>query len=141
MVEFKDAIINTVLISVFIVALIAFGTQIAIDNNANHTILEKSSINKIYGTLNETIIGGAKNSTAAHTNLGQDVPTEGSDLSLLAIPRIAVSLPKILFNVFDAIGDMLEESIGLPKIALYALTTIIVVIIIAVGISLIRAGK
>lgn len=142
MVSFKDTFVNTFLIALFIIAMITFAVRMQEDNLATHTVLENEAINKIYINLSATLGNPSREKIDDQRQaLADDPPSQVNEVGVLSLVKTALSLPVLIINIFDAIGELLQKSLGIPKEITYMITIIILIITISIAISLWRTGK
>lgn len=138
--SFKSLLVNVVLASLFIVAIIALGSQISLDNETNISILDNDALNDVYVSLNDSIVDSQATGAGAWEVSRGDTPTEQTDLTLTTIAKTAFSLPNVAWTMFKTMFTLLSEALNIPPVVTYALSFILLVIIISVGVSLIKAG-
>ena len=139
--EARGILINTVLIALFFVALISIGINLAENNGVNNLLLQNSKINETFTDVNGSIKTFSGTTTSKYNSLTADTPEAVNEITLFTIPRIIISLPFFLFDTMTSLMNLIMVTLGISPVVFYAISSIIVIIIITLIWSFIRIGK
>lgn len=130
MASFQDLMVSTLLFALIAVALISFGAQMAIDNEANSTILQDPNINATLINLTtslESSQGIAENQSKSQD---ENLPVALFDFlfeSIIGSVRIFKAQITVIYNL--TLG-LLISKVGLPIVVLATFSAIILIVII-----------
>lgn len=141
MAEFKNFTISTLLVALFIVSMIAFGAQIALDNNSNSTILQDPNINSTFQLLNDNLTkfqGLAQNQSKAQD---ETKPIALFDFLFESIIGTGKVLKAAFKNIYNLTFGLIGTTLGIPPVALATFTAIILLIMIFLAWKLFKTGN
>ena len=142
--EFKNIIVNSILVSLVMVCLFLFTAQFSIDNNTNTSLLSSESMQR----LNSSLQSQLTSSTSTFNDSLQDYQAETRNPVLTALGfyfRSVIDAGTTFFTLttdtFITITFMVQENLGIPPLVTGSLFLILIVLIILGVWSLLRAGR
>ena len=138
--EMKGILISSVLAGIFIIALISFGSQFAVQNKINSTILNESAIVVINNSITNRLISIESGNKDQYESLKQSDPNKDSDVSILTVSKVAFSLPSLILDIFKSIFELFTKYLGISPLIISTLIGIVIIIMIMMGVSLIKRG-
>ena len=141
MAEFRNFAINTLLIGLFIAALISFGAQIATDNNSNSTILQDPNINSTLNLLRGNLTNSQGISENQSRAQDETKPIALFDFLFESIIGTGKVLKSSFSNIYNLTFGLLGTTLGIPPIALATFTSIILFIMIFLAWKLFKTGN
>ncbi len=142
MVGFRESIISIVLVGLFIFAFISFGGQIALDNNANNTVLSNPAVNQsfidIQSQLQEVQIDTEDQKKAWF----EDVPIVG-DINLIwkSLTGIIRVFFDVIVNMYNLIISLISETIGISSVVLNTIAALLSISMLLLLWRLVRSGS
>lgn len=149
----KGLMFSFLLIALFIISVISFGVNFAVEHETNQSILDDSRINALYTGVNETIfdyndIGVYQESNDSLTSFNQDDPSAtGTASSILfsAVTSVGKSIMSIANSIFGVTLEPLLKLLGLPRevrvVVGVILSTILVFLVTLLAWKLYRQGQ
>ena len=142
--EFKNIIVNSILIAVVIISLIAFSGQFSSEHSTNQSIVSEGKLQ----VLNSSLYGEIQNSTTSINQSLQDYQSETKNPVLTAlgfyfrsIIDAGTTFFTITFSVFGYIPSIVQDYTSIPPIVTGSFL-IILTILVLLGIwSVLRAGR
>jgi len=141
MVELREVVITSLLVGLFVIALISFGTTLSGNNNPNSTILQDPVINQNFWELQEEL-----NKTQAVAE-GQ---REGFFSDILILEQVEVvlrgihSITKVftgtLKNMYQLTFGIISVTLGIPGIVMNVFLAIITISIIFLAWRILKSG-
>lgn len=144
--EFKGLLITTLLIGLFLFAIISFGVNLSLDNNQNATILQNKAINKTFGQLGTNLSNSRSTAEGQKTATETEVPTAGSDsLLLLSIKSAIKVFSSTMTNIYNLTFGLIFETLGLSAgtgaVILGTMFAILAIVIVFLGWRVLKAGE
>ena len=138
--SFKNIVIGSVLTGMFLLAMIMFGANLALDNNPNQTILNDDRIARLNDTLTSELSAfNEQTSNQKNASFGQPAVQANNGFTVNIIPTVVVlfQMPIIMWNV---LSQGAQQIIGVPLLFLNIIGAVILISIILLGWRVIRAG-
>jgi len=144
--EFKGLIITTLLIGLFIFAIISFGINLSGSNNPNSTIMQNEVINRSYSDLESELGGLQSQAEDSRESFLSEIPVIGEITAIFkSIFGIGSTFITIIRNIYNIIIELISVGLGVGsgagKIIFGVFTTIIIIVAILLGWSVYKAGK
>ena len=140
---FKEIIVGIVIIALFSLSLITFGTQLAINNNATNNILNDPSLSQLNKTLSDELKTIKSTSQTEREVFEQQEAQGGSQdegFSLTSIVAIVKTFFSTAISSFNLIFIVLSDIFGIPALVFDILLGIIIIIILILIWRLIKVG-
>lgn len=142
MVEFREIVINGLLIGLFIFSITSFGIYLADDNSVNNTILENEAFNNTFGDLGGELSDVQTTSQSQSNVQDVDVPTEESEsLPLKSAPKMATAFKSMWRNIYELTIGLISSVFGISPIVTGTITAILLITMILLTWSLIKTGR
>lgn len=153
--DIKDYLVGSILIGVFIIALISFGIHAANENDASVSINDNDHINSIFTGVNSTIYGYGgddsslqeeANSTVEGFNK-EDPEGSGSDgIFFSTVTAVGKSIMGITFRIFDVVWSpllkiLLPNSKEVRQVLSVMLSAIFMFLVMLLAWKLYRVGQ
>ncbi len=140
---FKGALINTLLVALFFIALISIANNLATNNDMSLPFSDTPQINNTFNTIDDSLkdFGGERGKAEDATNLlRKDEPRLISDLGIFGIIKVAVTIPFFIVETLTSMLDLIIVGLSIPPVVMYTFIGIISVVVIGVIVSFIRRG-
>lgn len=144
----KQIILNLFFVGIFMIAMIAFGVNLAKDNSSNQSIVDYKPINSTYNDLNSALGEYSADANGANAALVNSTPTTtagvlGTTLEASATIWNTITLiPKTIYTL--TLGLVFDSIFGAGSgYAIFAtlLTGIMIVVVILYAIYWMRLGN
>jgi len=139
----RSLIISALLIGLFMYAMISFGAQLAIDNEANQSILDHDSINDSFRGL-DTQLGNAQDQAQSQRVgfEGENIEDERSDsLLFLSIVSAARVFTSMLINIYNLTFGLASETLGINPVIIGVFSAILLIVLLLMAWRLIKTGE
>ncbi len=149
MVGFKEMIVSMILLSVILFAFVNFGSNLAIENKTNVSILDNDAINDSINNI-RTELSGLKDDTESNKkSFFNDIPL----INAFSFPIISIfGVIKIVTtgfftDLFEIIIELIKIVFGLDdndsasKVIFGAFTSILIIIMVLLSWRVFRAGS
>ena len=140
---FLDKITGTILVAVFVLALVMFGYSAQIENNINDTILNDPHFSGINDTFASVLddVGGEANTQ--RDNFEGETPVQGTNdgFGLTTIPKNIAKFTSMMFASFKLVTNVLEDVFGIPSVVFNVIAGLLTIIIIVLGWGVIKGAK
>ena len=142
MVSFRESVISIVLVGLFIFAFISFGGQIAVDNDANDSILSNPSINKAFIEINNSLEEVRVDTEEQKEAWFEDVPIVG-DINLIwkSLTGIIRVFFDVVVNMYNLIVSLISETIGISPVILNTIAALLSISMLLLLWRLVRSGS
>lgn len=138
----KEITVSILLIGLFSFALISFGLNMQLLNNAPVTLLNDSTINSSYGLLNNSYSQYQKEAQERYNASAQDNPQAGSDSILtFSIVNNARSFTTGIFTIFGIIMNLIINTLTINPIIIGVFSGLLIFIVILYTWRLFRGGE
>jgi hypothetical protein len=140
---FKDIAIGSIMTLVFAMAILTFGTKLAVDNNSNINILDDPSLralnNSAFGSLSE-VQGTIQTQRENFETEKAQKDSQSDNFGLTAIIGNLKTFFSIGISGFNAIFIAISVLLGIPPIILNILSGVIILILILLSWRVIKVG-
>lgn len=142
MASFREAAISFIVVGIFIIAIIGFGAQLALDNNTSNSILDNPAINKSFVSINESLEDIRIDADAQKEAWFKDIPIIG-DIGLIwkSLTGILRVFFNIIINMYNVIIDLISETIGFPKFVVNTIAAIVTISTLLLLWRVVRSGS
>ena len=142
MVGFRESIISIVLVGLFIFAFISFGGQIALDNNANNTVLSNPAVNQSFIDIQSQLQEVQIDTEGQKKAWFEDVPIVG-DINLIwkSLTGIIRVFFDVIVNMYNLIINLISETIGISSVVLNTIAALLSISMLLLLWRLIRSGS
>jgi len=138
---FKEYITASILIGVFIVAMLSGGIYLATTNDKNSTLMENEAINTTFSDISNQLgnvqTEANKSKTAFEGETG--IITTGF-LILESIFGLGITFTKIFISTMNLPLILVEEIIGIPPLVTGAILSILIFLILLLAWRLYKTG-
>ncbi|KKL68884.1 hypothetical protein LCGC14_2120530 [marine sediment metagenome] len=140
-VNFKGIAIASLLVGIFVFALLSFGNQIAIDNNVPNILLEEEQFNRTFRNLDSNLSEAIKDINASRGEFFKDIPIIGEiTIILSSIVAVGRVFTVVVRNLYSLTLGLIAETLGISPIVMGILSSIILVSIILLIWRVYRSG-
>jgi len=144
-ISFKSVVISFLVAGLFIIAISQFGALTAINYGFNESLMDVPGldIDLITEEINTTSTGTSGSWETSYTNATSPFPEEGEDVSFLTFTSlwdITKSMWSATKTIFNFTFDSAAKILGIPKIVLSLLLTILIIVMMFSLWRLIRIG-
>ena len=138
-----ELFITFALIGIFILCMVNFGVQMALDNESNNSILDNAQINESFGSgLRANLSSFQGKSEAERGIFEKDNPKVGAGFFMLdAIMGAGRIFTGMIVGVFNLILMPLETIIGIDKAILGVIISILLVSLVLLAWRVYKAGE
>ena len=139
---FLDKIIGSVLVGVFVLALVMFGYSAQIENDVTDTILNDEHFAGINDSFSSTLGEIRGDAETQRTNFEDQEPQTGGDegFGLLTLPRTVAKFTSMMFSSFRLILNLLEDVLAFPPIVFNVFGGLLIVVMLVLGWRVLKAG-
>jgi hypothetical protein len=139
---FLDKITGTIIVGVFVFALLMFGFFAQTENNVTETILDDEHFAGVNDTFSSTLDDVREESqTQRNITESQDPQIDtGEGFGILTIPKNVAKFTSLMFSSFNLVTNLLENVFGIPAIVFNVLGGLLIIIIVILGWRVIKAG-
>lgn len=142
MVEFRDLAVSFILIGIVTFAFIAWAIQIQSDNNAADRLSSNSEIGRMYGNIGEELNKSQDSAQGQKVAQEQETPTlSATSLIYYTITKAPQVIGETITGVYNTLIGGASRIIGVNKTILAGFTAILLITIIFLVWSLVRAGR
>ena len=141
MAEFKNFTINGLLVALFLVAIISFGAQLAVENGADSTILQDPNINRTFNSIDGNLTSFQGVVEGQSKAQDETKPIALFDFLFESIIGTGKVLKAAFTNIFNVMLGLMGSTLGLPPVALATMTSIILLIMIFLAWKLFKTGN
>lgn len=144
----KQIILSLLFVGIFILALIAFGSNLATTNNANQSILDYQPIGNSYGNLTNTLVDYSDDANGANAAMTNSTPTTSAGLlgttldATATIWNTITIVPKTIYAL--TLGLVFDSIFGAGSgyaIFVTLLTAILIIVVILYAVYWLRIGN
>lgn len=139
---FLDKISGSILVGVFVLAIVMFGYSAQIDNNVNSTIFDDphlEGINNSFDSNLRNVRGNAEKQRNITEN--QDPQAGGDDgFGITTIPKNIAKFTSMMFSSFNLVTGLLESVFGIPSVVFNVLAGLLIIVIVILGWRVIKSG-
>jgi len=129
--EFRNLVINGLLMGLFIIAIVSFGTYLSSQNNVPNVLLQDESFNSSYSSLQTELESSQDKAEIQSQVQEQTAPTTSSgNLIIESTPSTLTSFKGMLKNIWSIIFTLLGKTLGIPPIVFYVFGAILTLTII-----------
>ena len=140
--EFKGLIITTLLVGLFIVAMINGSILLSHANNQNSSLMENEAINSTFGDMQTELDDVQRVSDSTKDSFEKEkVTITGGFLLLSSIINAGKVFTSVITNVYSLTFGLVADVLGINDIILGVLTGIIVISGILLTWRLYKAGE
>ena len=139
---FLDKIIGSVLVGVFVLALVMFGYSAQIENDVTDTILNDEHFAGINDSFSSTLGEIRGDAETQRTNFEDQEPQIGGDdtFGLFTWPRSIAKFSYMMFSSCRLVTSLLEDVFGIPSIVFNVLGGLLMVVMLVLGWRVLKAG-
>ena len=142
MTNFRQLFFSFLLAGLFLFAMIQFGGQFALDNEANISVLNDPRIANISLSLNSTLSSASDDAQSGRVSFETEEPTPIADgVSLLTIVRVTRSFTSNIIDLFKITFVYTSTVLGIPAIVLSLLSAILIITLIFFAWRTFRVGE
>ena len=140
--EFKGLIITTLLVGLFIVAMINGSILLSHANNQNSSLMENEAINSTFGDMQSELDDVQRVSDSTKDSFEKEkVTITGGFLLLSSIINAGKVFTSVITNIYSLTFGLVADVLGINDIILGVLTGIIVISGILLTWRLYKAGE
>lgn len=129
------------LVGLFLFAMINFGAQIVLDNNANNSIIDDPRINLTYSKLQGNLSDVSSDAETQKANFEKETPTLADSLLFTSIVGVGKAFTSTTSNMYNIIFLVVFDVLGFDPIILSVLGSILTIVIIFSMWRLYKAGE
>lgn len=133
MASFRGFITTALLFGLFLVSIIMFGSQLAIDNESNNSILNNPNINATMITMSTNLTNTQDVAEDQSASQDETLPIAVFDFlfeSIIGTVKIFKGTASLVYNL--TLGLLVSE-LGVPPIVLATFTAIILITLVFLG--------
>lgn len=144
--DFRGLAISTLLIGLFVFAMISFGTTLQLTNNANSTIASNEVINRSFTDMQTELEGVQAGREAERESWFRTIPVIGEiSVILETIVAVGAGLITVIGSIFNITIELISVGLGIgsgsAKVVFGVFTAIIIFSGILLAWSVYRSGK
>ena len=141
-ISFLTLVTVALVLGVFIVATISFGSQMATDNNSSMSITNDPEINASYQDFTQQLRNASTNITSSKGTFFSDIPVfSGIVATITVIFGVVPGFFDLMIGSYSLVGDLIQTKLGVPKIILNMFTAIIMFVGILLAWRVYKAGS
>jgi len=143
MVNFRQIFVVFALLGIFILAMVSFGSNIAVENNANQTILNDPTFGQTFSNLNESLKTFDTQSQQQRENFEGELPASEfvGTFIILSIIGAGKTFISMVVGIFNIIFSPFSSIIGINGVVLGVFVSIFTVIIVLAAWRLYKVGE
>lgn len=112
----KGLLVGALLVGLFLYAMISFGYNLGVDNNANKTILDDPIMSDSFSELEDQLQSTQGVVEGQDTGFANDIPTIGSDSFLFSsIISVARALKGTAVGIYNLTFGLIARRLGLGQ--------------------------
>ena len=141
MVELREVVITSLLVGLFVFALVSFGTTLSGHNNPNSTILQDPVINDSFWELQEELNQTQGTSEGQRESFFSDIPIIGEvSVILKGLNSIIKVFTTTLKNMYQLTFGVIGSSLGISPLVMNVFLAIITISIIFLAWRVLKSG-
>ncbi len=138
----KDIFVALLLTGLFFIAMVSFGHNLALDNNANETILNNSRISAAFGNTTIELFNSVDTANDSRTSFELDeIKTNSDNLIITSIKGVGTAVGGTISVMYNLIFGVLADVLGIPPLAFATITSIFSILIVFFAWRAYRAGS
>ncbi len=138
----KEMVISFVLVGLFFVAMVNFGANLAIDNNANQSILEDPRINSTFQDTNVQLFAAYDTANESRVTFERDeIKADSDNLIITSIKGVGTAVGGTLSAMANLMFGTLGDVLNVPPVALATIMAILGISIVFASWRAYRAGS
>lgn len=129
---FKEIIVSITFVSLIVVAMIMFNSQLVTENGGNITVLDDDSISDEYDSINATLRDmetEANNTKTAFVNEDRNLFT-GAFLFFSSIFNLGVNFMSLAITSTNATFSLVSEVLGIPPLVMIVISSLLILIFV-----------
>jgi hypothetical protein len=138
----KQMLITSLLIGLFIFAMVSFAVEFGTQNDANQTILDNEAINSTYVDLESDLNTAINTTESQRGGFFKDIPVIGEISvilnSIVGTVRVFIELMK---GFYDLTLGLIAKTLGINPIIMGVITAIILMTTILLAWRVYRSGE
>ena len=139
--EFKSLLVSTLLIGLFIVALLSFGINLANNNDADNILLDDPALNATFSEMEDELKAAETSSDSQKDSFFIDVPIIGE---ASVIFTSITGFVRVFFNmgigIIKAVFLLIQTTLRIPPIVTGVFTSIFIIVTLFLIWKVIRVG-
>lgn len=139
--SFRETFITFALIGIFVFASISFIVTTQLDNDVENTILEDDIINKTYIKLETNLSDFESTTQTQKESFEEEIPERGfGSLIVFSIISVGQKFTGLIALVYNVIIVLPASIIGIPKVVISVLSSILIVSLVLLIWRVYRVG-
>lgn len=139
---FRNTFIMFALIGLFAFAMISFIVTFQRDNGVSTTILSNEIINRTYSGLESNLSSFRDVAQGQRENFEAEVPERGfGSLIIFSIVSVGQKFTSLLVGVYNILIVLPAATLGVPKVVISVITSILIISLIILAWSVYRMGR
>ena len=140
--SFRELFITFALIGLFVFAAISFIVTTQRDNNVNQTILEDDVINRTYARLETNLSEFRTTAQTQKESFEEEIPERGfGSLLIFSIVSVGQKFTGLVAAVYNIIIVLPASILGIPKVVISVLSSILIISLILLAWRVYRLGS
>jgi len=142
MVELREVVIGTLLVGLFLFAIVNFGSNLAIDNDVPNVLMEDESFNRSFANITSELEDVDDPYKSQSANFFKSIPVVGQVFMLLEpIFGAGKVFVTSIRNIYTVMMTLLMETFGISPVIFNTLIAIVLVTVVLLAWRLYRVGS
>ena len=140
--EFKGLIISSVLIGLFIVAMLQGFNYLASENQVQNPLTQDTAVNNSLNSLNQDLSDLNRTSNNIRSAFDSEKSTFATGFLLFgSILDASKQLMNFIVNIFQISFDLITEKLGVPPLILGVFASIVLITAVLLAWKLVKGGE